>query len=385
MQNLDIFGIEPVLHFRGKEKFTHIRGALLGILLFAIGIGLFVFFANDMIHRTNPRTNRSDLKLGASMELFDLTPDIFNMKFGLSISGAQTYLVDEKYFVARAETYVPRNLIKDGCYNIFELTLDLCPSTAGDGLMYCFHPKIPEKMRNCLKDPSQENLFLMQNQDATKIYIDFFKCMGSKCKSDEEIFNMLNTGYFVAEYEDWGIDPQDYEEPLKPFIAVDAFAIIPDMWKIAVYDIGKITFTTDYGIAVSETKTIEAVSKKYFYTDVSPPSNEKFFRVALRNLGSSATFTRQYDKIQDVLAQFNGVIGICIFVLGALYLPYSKFKLYEKVANDVFTVSLNDKANLKSGATTAYAQPSTKTQKSARRELTKLLNPKMSKHSNLLL
>lgn len=342
-QKLDLFGVPPSLTLQGQNKINSNFGFLMTLLVVVLGGSMAIFFSDDMIHRKNPIANRSDIRGGSTEKQLTLTPDLFNMKFGISIEQSSTYYIDETIYTVQAKMYVDNYYLdpEAECSNFLYLKLNACPSDWGDGFLYCLDPKIPDDLRQCLKDKTQEDLFLMVGGHL--IYIDFFKCVGNTCQDADLIDEKLNAALWVAEYEEFTVDTQDFENPIKTYITIDRFNILADMQKFLYYDLGMLEFTTDYGLILSSTTTEKLLYKETVKSDIATQSNNKFFSFCMQTGGNKIEYSRKYDKVQDVLANFSGMLGICIIIIRIVVPPFATAKLYESVINNVYRVNLNTK------------------------------------------
>lgn len=52
-------------------------------------------------------------------------------------------------------------------------------------------------------------------------------------------------------------------------------------------------------------------------------------------------YERTYIKIQDVLAEINGVLALGFLVVSILCMSHLENNMYESVVNDLFDISLN--------------------------------------------
>lgn len=342
MKRFDLFGVPFLVNLRGRDKTNSNCGFLFTLILIALSVLMFVYFSGDMINRKNPIVNRSEIKSAYIDDTLPMDTGSFSIKFGLTVDDSLTFYIDETIYTAVAKTFIGSDYLDetvDGCTNFFTLELDVCTSRWGTGQLYCLDTRIPDDMKKCLKDKTQENLFLIVNHQ--DIYIDFYKCTGNpNCQSLSYINQVLQSGYWVAEYNDWAVDTQNYEKPLNSFPRIVEYGVVANMYKRFVVNLGRLEFISDDGWLLNSPSTQESLYMESTSMDFFVQENYKFFRLVLSSNGNKLQYSRTYDKIQDVIARVSSVFGICLVIIGAFALPMAKATMYETIVNDSYQVKI---------------------------------------------
>lgn len=345
MKQIDLFGVPFLVNLRGRDKTNSNCGFIFTLILITMSALMLIYFSDDMINRKNPIANRSEIK-GSDLDDETLKIDFatFTIKFGLTSGEGFTYYINESVYTAKAQTFIGADYLDKsvaGCDNtqIFDLELQICTSKTGEGQLYCLGPKIPEAMKRCLKDKTQEDLFIIVNHQ--NIFIDFYKCTGfSYCKSLNEINEILQSGYWMIEHTDWVIDTQNYEKPLISFPKLERIGVIANLYKKLMINLGKLEFTSDDGWLLNSQTQQEFIYKETSEIDFFVQENNKFFRLSISSLGNKLLYSRKYDKIQNVIASVSSVFSVCFVIVGAIALPVAKLSMYETIVNDLFTVKI---------------------------------------------
>ena len=81
---------------------------------------------------------------------------------------------------------------------------------------------------------------------------------------------------------------------------------------------------------------------------IDPEYGDTFFFLNLRMSGNKASYNRQYQKIQSVLAQISGTMGLITIVIGIVAVPYARSYMYELLINEAYNIV--DKSKTKKSA-----------------------------------
>ena len=105
-------------------------------------------------------------------------------------------------------------------------------------------------------------------------------------------------------------------------------------------DLLAIDFESDNGWITSSTSTKEMISYESSHIDYISPGygNGAFFVMDVSMSGNKATYSRQYQRIQSVLAQISGTMNLFILLIGILAVPYARSNMFENLTNEAYKI-----------------------------------------------
>ena len=220
IKEIDIFGKEPRLYFKGKERKTTWYGSFFTIFYLTIYFAYFIYKVLRMY-------KKDDVKFYDSFEYLDGPPSIHltKEKFtgGFALEHPETYdqFIDETIYYPKAYFKIQTRDGEGDNWNIRTIDLEL---------ERCKPESFGEDFQDSLID-SIENLYCFKDLDVTLegsfsydsysyFAVDFYPCKNTTennnhCKTKEELdFYLMNT-FVCFELEDIQLRPIDYEKPVK--------------------------------------------------------------------------------------------------------------------------------------------------------------------------
>ena len=220
IKKIDMFGKEPKLYFKGKERKTSWYGSFCTIIYMAIYFAYFLYKLLRML-------KRNDVKFYDSFEYLDGPPSIHltKEKFtgGFALEHPETYdqFIDETIYYPKAYFKIQTRDGESENWNIETIPLEL---------ERCKPESFGKDFQDTLID-SLENLYCFKDIDLTLkgsfsydtysyFAIDFYPCINTTennnhCKTKEELdFYLMNT-YVCFELEDAQLTPTDFNKPVK--------------------------------------------------------------------------------------------------------------------------------------------------------------------------
>ena len=217
IKEIDIFGKEPKLYFKGKERKTTWYGSFFTIFYLTIYFAYFTYKLLRML-------KKNDVTFYDSFEYLDGPPSIHltKEKFtgGFALEDPETYdqFIDETIYYPKA--YFKTQVRSGGLWHIEtkELELERCRTES-----------FGEDFQDSLID-SIENLYCFKDLDVTLegsfsydtysyFAVDFYPCKNTTennnhCKTREELDYYLMNTYVCFELEDAQLTPTNYSKPV---------------------------------------------------------------------------------------------------------------------------------------------------------------------------
>lgn len=334
---LDMYGSKPNINIQGES--TSYSGV--GIIATSMVLGFVVwatyFNSLDLFYKLNPTVTTSNLPASTIDIPIELTPDIFDMYFGVvNIQNNIFYINASVYTVEAVYSPNPLNQSKDIKLNIEPCKPSFLTSltNAADGIVWCFSKNQSTKI----------NLY---TKTTAYVTVNFKRCnpASSKvpCLPDAMLDQVIGISFAGRIYSDWKIDPFNYKEPLQRYYKVDLNGLATQQTKaIYIYLVGT-QFTTDDGWLLPTNKTQNIYTVERIESDFADRTYDLILqRMVLATSGNKNTYVRQYVRVQDVLAQIGSLCSGFIFVIGLLVLPYSDTKMYESMVNRLYHVQYHN-------------------------------------------
>ena len=219
IKEFDVFGKEPKLYFKGKERKTTWYGSFFTLFYLTIYFAYFFYKVLRMFKKT-------DVKFYDSFEYLDGPPSIHltKEKFtgGFALEHPETYdqFIDETIYYPKAYFKIQTRKDDDDNWDIQTIDLEL---------ERCSPDSFGEDFQDSLID-SIENLYCFKDLDVTLegsfsydtyayFAVDFFPCKNSSennnhCKTKEELDYYLMNTFVCFELEDAQLTPTNYSKPV---------------------------------------------------------------------------------------------------------------------------------------------------------------------------
>ena len=329
------FGASAEVNINGKRSNTTALGIFLTAALFGVCIACSVIFGRELVEKSYPLIIPSVINKALVNEAIPIDPK--NISFFVSTNTNYTFWRDdsiyyfEAYYFRITKTYI--NIIP-------------CETTAHDistGTKWCF-------------DPSPENVAKLNlgNPDMGRLTVRLYKCNNATskvtCKSPEEIDRVLASSFVGISLKDVSVNASNYLEPLTEVWSHQPKSMMLTNTKLFNLYLKGVEFTTDYGWAISDKRTVKGIGIESMTNDFGPLSayGGALYAFQIFNGGNLYTYQRSYTKIQDVLAQISGVMSTLVIIASVIGTKYSSFKMYERLMKETYdTKPKKDKLNFK--------------------------------------
>ena len=217
---IDIFGVSPIFTIRGRSTFQTNIGSFLTIICIMIVIIYISIFLDQMINHKSPNLN-STIYYNEIPPEVNLTKNNFSFVFSLQTKDYKNYIDESIYTVDAVQSKMKFN--ENGSYNYEEEILKIIKCNEYEfKIIPDKFKKLPLNNLYCLNNNINLKGDFMQN-NWNIIRFNFTKCVNSsnnnnKCKSENEINELLNGGYLGIFIPDYTYEPNIYNKPYNTYI-----------------------------------------------------------------------------------------------------------------------------------------------------------------------
>ena len=334
--DLDIYGYKPEIQIQGEPRSYSGVGIFSSCVVAIFVVWATVINSSELFEKKSPTVTTANLPASTYDQSIEITPDVFDLTFGLFDALSGSFYVDPSIYTIQAY-YTGDG--SDPSTNI-QLDVEVCTPSYVQSVAKIVGPTW------CIsKKQTYETKMKVRTRLQSYINILFIRCdaTGSTtCASSTDIDNRLKYSYCIRAYSDWKIDPFNYKQPLQRYYRADWNGVLLTQTKAAYVSLTVAEFTSDNGLLLSNPLTENIVVVEGIDTDLTEMnSSGVFLNLNIANSGNKRTYSRSYTKFQDVLAQIGGLCSLFIFIVSLLVKPYSKFKMYESFVNKVFRVGFD--------------------------------------------
>ena len=334
---IDIFGIPPLFTIRGRATFQSQIGSFLTLICIII-IGIYIsYFLNQMINHKSPNLYSTVLYDSTPPEI-ELKRNNFSFVFGLQTKEYINYIDESIYEVKAFQSKLSYK--NNSIYNYENIPLKI---------IKCNEYKFEIIPENFKKLPLN-NLYCIDNDINLKgeymkeewnyIRLNFIKCENStenKCKSEEEINELLIGGYIRIFIPDYNFDPTNYLKPYIPYVknlyGTFSFKYFEDIFLYFKL----VEVITDSGYFFENTKSINFVSYDYIQNDINLEELNHFLSLTIKVSTKRETYKRSYIKLQTICSNVGGMLKI-ILLIGEYSLYFIRITLYKNYILEFFNL-----------------------------------------------
>ena len=351
--NIDIFGKDPKLYYKGKPKFKTLLGSFSTIIYVVIYILLFIYKLNIMLKKEDVKYYETNVNTEGT-PFIELTKKIFYPIFTLGQLGDS-----EKFYFIYALIWKGKKVNGEWDYDRKVLELEKCK-------LENFSPKYREsfgdiqKIENyyCIKNIN--DLFGGNDYSNNYIYfqIFFFPCnngLNNSTKCDpsnifEEVLKYNNKIEIL--FPNVELSPQIYKTPVKFGKRGISFRVSEKLYNELYLNFHKLNIETD----VDNLDLSKKIKKESYLTfdshqivsslnKESNSSQSPFASIIIQLSDKIVTVKRTYTKLIDVLGSIGGIMGI-IFSFFQIIISFLTDILYNiSLVNNLFNIDF-EKNNL---------------------------------------
>ena len=356
VKDVDMFGKEPELYYKGKPKKTSWIGRIFSFAFVIIYFAFFVYKLVKMLKKTDC-TFYDTFTYSAEPPSVKITKENFYGGFALEDPITYDVFIDEGIYIPKA--YFKRAERQGETYDwqVKELELEPCKlENFGSIYQQTFQTK---DMKNyyCFKEMD----FVLEGHFSYDMYsffyIQFFPCVNTSTKHDckplEVIDYYLKNTFISFEFQDIELTPNNYETPIRPrdvdiyttvgkklFQEIHAYFQVVDIQT----DMDWIGFD-EFENFKSEVylKYDEMISMRNIIETDIYETGESFCDFTIKLSESVRTQTRTYIKLITILGDVGGLMEV-VFTIFRVISSFSVDLLYEiSLVNNLFNFDLNKK------------------------------------------
>ena len=338
LTQIDIFGVSPLFTIRGRPTFQTKIGSMLTIFCIVLIMLYLLFFLREMIYHKNPN-------LQSTIYYDEIPPDIYltknNFSFAFSLQNKEyiSYIDESIYNVNAIQKKMIFNI--NGTYQIenYPLTIIKCNEYNFNIIPELFK-KLPLNNLYCLNSD-----FILKG-DFMKDYwhyiqINFTKCenetYNNKCKSEEEINELLNGGYLGIFFPDYSFEPNKYNKPYKTYVKNIYKSFSIKYYEDIFLYLKLVEIITDSGYFFEKKKTENFSTYDFLQNEIDYRSSKSFLSLNIRDSSKREIHHRSYVKIQTIFSNVGGMLKI-VLLIGEYSVYFIRMLLYKNYILEFFNL-----------------------------------------------
>ena len=357
IENIDIFGKNVELYYKGKGKQKTYTGSLLTIIYGLIYISFFLYKLIRMLKRKD-LTFYDTYAYIDEPPIINITNEIFYGGFALEDPITFDTFIDESIYYPKAFFKTGKRDGDDWEWEIKDVELEICKLEKFGSL---YREKFTKKALHtlyCFKEVNETLIGHYSYDYYSFYYIEFFPCISTTennnhCKPLEIIDYYLKSTFLTFQLQDVELTPQNYRSPVR-VRDQDAYTTVGKKLyqEIHVYfqivnietDLDIIGFTEfQYYRAQKYLKYDETVQMTNINEEDIHETGNSFCDVTLKLSEKVLTERRRFTKLIEVLRDVGGFTEV-ILSLFQVISSFSMDLLYEtSLINNLFDFDIDKK------------------------------------------
>jgi hypothetical protein len=351
LYQLDLYGKEPDLYYKGKAKVNTILGLVFTILHIILSLFYFLFKFIRMLER-------KDVKFYDTYAFGTEIPEI-------SITNEQYYAsftmgghIDETLYNIRAQ-YVNGFKNGDTWNNTYkELEFETCKLEKFGSKYREFFEEEPLNTYYCLKNVNLTLKGYSYLKNFSYINLQIRPCVnktkdGRPCKDYNSILKFFSKNYIEFKIQDNLLTPDNYKSPVKAFKKDIQSPLFLQLYQKIYSYIQIVRVETDediLGISLKPKNKIEVFTKYQNSIVISAPGSTNILKtgepacdITLQLDANVLTQTRYYTTLLDVMGEVGGLMEF-LYSFFSVILSFRIGEIYEKsLVNDLFAFNRTKK------------------------------------------
>ena len=350
-KELDLFGKEPDLYYKGKQRKTTWMGRICTWLYVFIYIFFFIYKLIRMFKRMDVSFSETNNSSGGLPKIH-LDKNLFT--YGLALSNDWGLPVKDETIYFPEAYLVGKRTVNGGVEPInVSIPFGECKLDDFGQNFQKFTEKMPFlDQYYCFKNFDIDFEGYSSAENFTSIIINIRKCVGQSpngkpCKNETEINNSLNRKNLLFFSEDFDLTPYNYEKPVKEKLTINACPIRLDQFQTFVGYYQLVNIETENNLFGFETFSDIKVEKYIIYHSALIMSYEMIkgqpivmtYNIMLKE--NSLTNQRSYTQLIDILGDVGGLMEVIESIFGVFCIFVTDI-LYDKtMVNNLFSFNLN--------------------------------------------
>ena len=376
MHDIDLFGKNPELYYKGKNKKSVLIGRIFTVLYVLIYLNFFIYKLIRMIFKVDVTFYQTN-EFRGEVPSIHLTRDIFYGGFALASGTTLQPFIDESIYYIDLQFRTGERVNNMWNWKVERIDSEICNLTKFVPKYYDLFKDKPMNKMYCPKDID----VILQGHTTYDIYsyfyVGFYPCVNTttrqNCKPQEEIDKYLKNCYVSFKMQDIELTPQIYASPVKlrakevnSPAAKNLFQNINAYFQI-------VELETDNDVVGFEAL---ANIKKEHYLKYDVPivlsrlndnyseyhAGQPLCDVTVSLKEQVLTIKRSYKKLIEVLGDVGGLMEV-VFMIFKATSSFVTDLLYEKsLVNNLFEFDLDKRSilikELKKGKKIKYKEDS---------------------------
>ena len=350
-KELDLFGKEPDLYYKGKHRKTTWMGRICTWLYVFIYIFFFIYKLVRMFKRMDVSFSETNNSSGGLPKIH-LDKNLFT--YGLALSNDWGLPVKDETIYFPEAYLVGKRTVNGGVEPInVSIPFGECKLDDFGQNFQKFTEKMPFlDQYYCFKNFDIDFEGYSSAENFTSIIINIRKCVGQSpngkpCKNETEINNGLNRKNLLLFSEDFDLTPYNYEKPVKEKLTINACPIRLDQFQTFVGYYQLVNIETENNLFGFETFSDIKVEKYIIYHSALIISYEMIkgqpivmtYNIMLKE--NALTNQRSYTQLIDILGDVGGLMEVIESIFGVFCIFVTDI-LYDKtMVNNLFSFNLN--------------------------------------------
>lgn len=350
-KEIDLFGKEPDIYYKGKQRKTSWMGRICTWTYVSIYIFFFVYKLIRMFKRVDVSFSETNSSTGGLPKIH-MTKEIFTYALALADRENNPF-IDETIYRPIGIVNIKRNINGEVKDDIQQIEFGVCNIDDFGKDHQQFAKKLNLSNYYCFKNLDIDFEGYSSAENSTTIIIQILKCKGQTlrgepCKKDDEIISKLDQHSLLIISEDYDITPYDFNHPVKPKLDINTCPISLDQYQsfVGYYQLANIE--TDHNLFGFEALA-DIRSEKYLIYHSALimatkmlPDQISVIQYYIMMTEKILTNQRTYTQLIDVLGDVGGLMEVMESVFGVICIFVADI-LYDKtMVNNLFAFDLED-------------------------------------------
>ena len=356
LKDIDMFGKEPELYYKGRPKKTSWIGRILSVAFVLIYFAFFLYKLVKMMKRVDV-TFYDTFTYSPTPPVIPITHDNFYFAFALEHPITYDPFINEGIYIPKASFKRAEMKGEEFEWTVVPLEVERCQLSKFGKNYQDVYRHIDLDNYYCFKDI---NNFTLEGHFSylqySFFYIEFYPCKNSetvKCENETTMDFYLNNTFISLEMENIELTPKNYEKPIRER-NVDVYTTVGKklFQELHVYfEVVDIETDLDW-FGFDEFENLKHdVYLKYDETFIMSnliesniyETGEKFCDVTFKLSENVRAQRRVYTKFVTILGDVGGFMEV-IFTLFRVISSFSVDILYEvSMVNNLFNFDINKK------------------------------------------
>ena len=218
IHDIDLFGKEPELYYKGNNKKSSLIGRIFTVFYVSIYLAFFLYKIIRMLQKVDVTFYQTTAYTGEIPQIH-LTNEIFYGGFALANARTLQPFIDESIYFIDLQFRTGERINNNWNWKIERLEIEVCDLSKFSPRYYELFKDKPMKNMYC---PKTMDLMLQGHTTYdiySYFYVGFYPCVNTTtkqiCKPPEIIDQYLKNAYVSFKMQDVELTPQIYETPIQ--------------------------------------------------------------------------------------------------------------------------------------------------------------------------